>query len=81
MKVVVVREVEFFMFRPGLSERARYYGIVFLNQLALSHRESEGGCWGLGVVCWLGVGGCGRWVLVECVGGLHLGYACKETDV
>ncbi|KAG1665927.1 hypothetical protein FOA52_004516 [Chlamydomonas sp. UWO 241] len=43
MKPIVVREVERFLFRPGLQERARYYGIVFLNQLVLSHKESEGG--------------------------------------
>eukprot|EP00775_Hariotina_reticulata_P010046 gene10046-10202_t len=43
MKPVVVREVERFVFRPGLSDRARYYCVTFLNQLALSHRASEGG--------------------------------------
>ncbi|KAK9820060.1 hypothetical protein WJX72_005600 [[Myrmecia] bisecta] len=43
MKLVVVREVERFMFRPNLAERARYYCVVFLNQMVLSHRESEGG--------------------------------------
>lgn len=50
MKLVVVREVEFFMFRPGLSEQARYYCIVFLNQMVLTHKESEGApCFGVGV--------------------------------
>eukprot|EP00884_Botryococcus_braunii_P007419 jgi/Botrbrau1/16679/Bobra.0068s0095.1 len=43
MKLVVTREVERFMFRPGLSPRALYYGIVFLNQLVLSHRPEDGG--------------------------------------
>lgn len=42
MKLVVVREVERFMFRPGLQERARYYAVIFLNQLVLSHQESHG---------------------------------------
>lgn len=31
------------MFRPGLTDRARYYSVTFLNQLALSHRPQEGG--------------------------------------
>jgi ribosome biogenesis protein MAK21 len=31
------------MFRPGLSDRARYYCVVALNQLALSHRDKYGG--------------------------------------
>lgn len=43
MKPIVVREVERFLFRPGLQERARYYAIVFLNQMVLSHKVSEGG--------------------------------------
>mmetsp|Transcript_8714 Transcript_8714/g.18540 ORF Transcript_8714/g.18540 Transcript_8714/m.18540 type:complete len:1163 (-) Transcript_8714:938-4426(-) len=43
MKPVVVREVERFLFRPGLQDRARYYAVVFLNQMVLSHKESEGG--------------------------------------
>lgn len=42
MKLVVVREVESFMFRPGLSPRALYYTLVFLNQLILSHRPDQG---------------------------------------
>ncbi|KAF5834970.1 CBF/Mak21 family-domain-containing protein [Dunaliella salina] len=43
MKPIVAREVERFLFRPGLQTRARYYAIVFLNQLPLSHKEKEGG--------------------------------------
>ncbi|EFJ51407.1 hypothetical protein VOLCADRAFT_87659 [Volvox carteri f. nagariensis] len=43
MKPVVVREVERFVFRPGLADKARYYAVVFLNQVPLSHRASEGG--------------------------------------
>ncbi|KAG2496991.1 hypothetical protein HYH03_004996 [Edaphochlamys debaryana] len=43
MKPVVVREVERFVFRPNLGDKARYYAIVFLNQVPLSHRASEGG--------------------------------------
>jgi len=35
--------VERFLFRPGLQERARYYAVVFLNQMVLSHKASEGG--------------------------------------
>ncbi len=31
------------MFRPGLSDRARYYCVVSLNQLALSHKDKFGG--------------------------------------
>ena len=42
MKGVVTREVERFLFRPGLQERARYYGVVFLNQLPLSHAPAQG---------------------------------------
>jgi len=42
MKVVVVAEVQRFMFRQGLQERARYYGVIFLNQMVLSHHESQG---------------------------------------
>lgn len=51
MKVVVVAEVQRFMFRQGLQERARYYGVVFLNQMILSHHASHGkvttvpSCW------------------------------------
>lgn len=42
MKVVVVAEVQRFLFRQGLQERARYYGVIFLNQMVLSHHESQG---------------------------------------
>ena len=27
---------------PGLQERARYYGVIFLNQMPLSHAASQG---------------------------------------
>lgn len=40
MKGVVVREVERFIFRPGLTDRARYYCIVYLNQMVLTHTEN-----------------------------------------
>lgn len=43
MKAVVVREVERFAFRPGLADRARYYAVVFLNQMVLTHKDSEMG--------------------------------------
>ncbi len=42
MKAVVVAEVSSFLFRPGLQERARYYAVVFLNQLQLSHHPTHG---------------------------------------
>jgi len=42
MKVVITREVEKFLFRPGLQERARYYGVIFLNQMPLSHNAVQG---------------------------------------
>ena len=42
MKPIVVGEVQRFMFRPGLQERARYYAVVFLNQLQLSHHPTHG---------------------------------------
>ena len=41
MSLVVAREVEGFLFRPGVTARARYTAIVFLNQLTLSHREAD----------------------------------------
>jgi len=40
MKAVVVREVERFAFRPGLTDRARYYAVVFLNQMVLTHKDA-----------------------------------------
>lgn len=42
MKAIVVAEVQRFLFRPGLQERARYYAVVFLNQLQLSHHPTHG---------------------------------------
>jgi ribosome biogenesis protein MAK21 len=41
MKLVVVREVERFVFRPGLGPRARYYAVVFLNQIILTNKEAS----------------------------------------
>ena len=38
----LTRQVERFVFRPGLSDRARYYAVVYLNQMVLSHREGQG---------------------------------------
>ena len=43
MAPVTVREIERFLFRPGIAPRARYYAVVFLNQLQLSHDEARGG--------------------------------------
>ncbi|KAL4421400.1 hypothetical protein ABPG75_010691 [Micractinium tetrahymenae] len=40
MNVPVVREIERFMFRPGLQDRARYYAVVYLNQMVLSHKQA-----------------------------------------
>ncbi|KAI3423892.1 hypothetical protein D9Q98_009726 [Chlorella vulgaris] len=48
MNVVVLREIERFMFRPGLQERARYYCVVYLNQMVLSHRQQQQGKAGQG---------------------------------
>lgn len=39
MKHVVVREIEDFIYRPGLKDRARYYAVVYLNQIVLSSRD------------------------------------------
>ncbi len=35
-----VAQVERFLFRPGLQDRARYYAVVFLNQIPLTHKVS-----------------------------------------
>ena len=36
--------------RPGLQERARYYAVVYLNQMVLTHKppaqQQKGGCHG-----------------------------------
>ena len=42
MKAVVATEVERFVFRPGLKDRAQYYAVIFLNQMVLSHKDLEG---------------------------------------
>jgi ribosome biogenesis protein MAK21 len=42
MKHVVVREIENFIYRPGLKDRARYYAVVYLNQIVLSNRDAPG---------------------------------------
>lgn len=42
MGLVVVREAERFVFRPGLTPRARYTALVFLNQIQLSHNPEYG---------------------------------------
>ena len=39
MKHVVVREIENFIYRPGLKDRARYYAVVYLNQIVLSGKD------------------------------------------
>ncbi|XP_045405364.1 CCAAT/enhancer-binding protein zeta [Lemur catta] len=41
MKGVVCGEVERLLFRSNISPKAQYYAICFLNQMALSHEESE----------------------------------------
>ncbi|XP_054723250.1 CCAAT/enhancer-binding protein zeta-like [Uloborus diversus] len=41
MKTVVVQEVERFIFRSNLSEKAKYYSLCFLNQIILNHEEYQ----------------------------------------
>ncbi|XP_016074432.1 PREDICTED: CCAAT/enhancer-binding protein zeta [Miniopterus natalensis] len=41
MKGVVCGEVERLLFRSNISFKAQYYAICFLNQMVLSHEESE----------------------------------------
>ncbi|XP_023411050.1 CCAAT/enhancer-binding protein zeta [Loxodonta africana] len=41
MKGVVCSEVERLLFRSNISPKAQYYAICFLNQMILSHEESE----------------------------------------
>ncbi|XP_062857795.1 CCAAT/enhancer-binding protein zeta [Trichomycterus rosablanca] len=41
MKSVVCAEVERLMFRPNISSKAQYYAACFLNQVILSHEETE----------------------------------------
>ncbi|XP_004686350.1 PREDICTED: CCAAT/enhancer-binding protein zeta [Condylura cristata] len=41
MKGVVCGEVERLLFRSNISSKAQYYAICFLNQMALSHEESD----------------------------------------
>nr|XP_015210566.1 PREDICTED: CCAAT/enhancer-binding protein zeta [Lepisosteus oculatus] len=41
MKTVVCGEVERLMFRPNISLKAQYYSVCFLNQILLSHEESN----------------------------------------
>eukprot|EP00002_Diphylleia_rotans_P025457 TRINITY_DN5035_c0_g1_i2.p1 TRINITY_DN5035_c0_g1~~TRINITY_DN5035_c0_g1_i2.p1 ORF type:complete len:817 (-),score=192.36 TRINITY_DN5035_c0_g1_i2:57-2507(-) len=40
MKSVVIREVEQLMFRKNLGQHGQYYGLIFLNQIVLSGRDS-----------------------------------------
>ena len=52
MKAVVVREVERFLFRRNLQDRARYYAVVFLSQMVLEReKEKEGEVRGGGTTC------------------------------
>ncbi|XP_048660499.1 CCAAT/enhancer-binding protein zeta isoform X2 [Marmota marmota marmota] len=41
MKGIVCGEVERLLFRSNISSKAQYYAICFLNQMVLSHEESE----------------------------------------
>ncbi|KAK2489705.1 hypothetical protein MC885_017854 [Smutsia gigantea] len=41
MKGVVCSEVERLLFRSNISSKAQYYAVCFLNQMVLSHEESE----------------------------------------
>ncbi|KAJ3163027.1 hypothetical protein HDU86_002196 [Geranomyces michiganensis] len=41
MKLVVIKEVERLLFRPNISDRARYYAVTFLNQIVFSQKEQD----------------------------------------
>ena len=41
MKPVILRELREFMHRPGITERARYYAAICLNQMALVRGDSD----------------------------------------
>eukprot|EP01023_Acetabularia_acetabulum_P059807 TRINITY_DN7190_c0_g1_i2.p1 TRINITY_DN7190_c0_g1~~TRINITY_DN7190_c0_g1_i2.p1 ORF type:complete len:1104 (+),score=203.09 TRINITY_DN7190_c0_g1_i2:85-3396(+) len=41
MKTVVAREVERYLFRPGLKTKAQYYAILFLNNIILSNNQDD----------------------------------------
>ncbi|KAJ3117171.1 hypothetical protein HDU96_007724 [Phlyctochytrium bullatum] len=44
MSLVVIKEVERFLFRPGVHDRAKYVALNFLNQLVLSNNEDDRVC-------------------------------------
>ncbi|XP_070590202.1 CCAAT/enhancer-binding protein zeta [Erythrolamprus reginae] len=41
MKGIVCNEVERLLYRSNISPKAQYYAVCFLNQIVLSHEESE----------------------------------------
>ncbi|XP_065660946.1 CCAAT/enhancer-binding protein zeta isoform X2 [Hydra vulgaris] len=41
MKEVVINEIEQFLYRPNMAEKAQYYAICFLNQIVLSQKEKN----------------------------------------
>eukprot|EP00501_MAST-03F_sp_TOSAG23-6_P002207 GSMAST32.ASY1.ANO1.2307.1 assembled CDS len=41
MRHVVTREIDQLLTRPGLAERARYFAILFLNQMTFSHVDQD----------------------------------------
>jgi hypothetical protein len=41
MKLVIIKEVEYFIFRAHVSKRAKYYGVVFLSQMVLLKSEGD----------------------------------------
>jgi ribosome biogenesis protein MAK21 len=41
MKLIVTKEVERFLYRPNLSDRARYVGVLFLSQILLDRHYAE----------------------------------------
>ncbi|XP_065175034.1 CCAAT/enhancer-binding protein zeta-like [Sycon ciliatum] len=41
MRLVIVNEIERFMYRPNLADRARYYAVCFLNQQILSRKDKD----------------------------------------
>ena len=41
MKIIVITEVERILLRPNVGDRARYYAITFLNQIALTKSKEN----------------------------------------
>ena len=41
LRLPVVRELELFLFRSGVSERGQYYAVIWLSQLRFGQRDAE----------------------------------------